>query len=225
MSEPAQKCENYAIFKEKYTLEMFIAFQMAYFCCFSLGGNLFQNFYQKKFYSINYRCWNKKVAQFFYKSSPQNSDGIFYFKLTFIKVAKIVAKYLGHSCKIISCHDHSKIPQSGHAGSTLKPAVSTSRQKMWIFFSFCSGVFQIRKSNAPRLSEWAQMIRNCLLSWPNIGSFIWTKQQQKFESPRLFPDSDGSHLNFKNLSSRRSYSLGRCSLMCIDWSFVGGTVG
>ena len=40
MSEPALKCENNASFKEIFTLKLFIAFKMAYSCCFSLGGNL-----------------------------------------------------------------------------------------------------------------------------------------------------------------------------------------
>ena len=40
ISEPAQKCENQAIFKQNYTLELFIALEMVYYCCFSLGGNL-----------------------------------------------------------------------------------------------------------------------------------------------------------------------------------------
>ena len=34
MSEPAQKCENYGILNK--TLEQFVAFKMAYSCCFSL---------------------------------------------------------------------------------------------------------------------------------------------------------------------------------------------
>ena len=56
MSEPALKCENNASFKQIYTLKLFIAFKMAYSCCFSLGGNLdFLEFLQKKFYNINYR--------------------------------------------------------------------------------------------------------------------------------------------------------------------------
>ena len=55
MSEPAQKCENNASFKQINTLKLFIAFKMAYSCCFSLGGNLdFPEFLQKKFYDINY---------------------------------------------------------------------------------------------------------------------------------------------------------------------------
>ena len=62
MSEPAQKCENYAIFKQNYTLELFIALKMAYSCRFGLRGNLdFPDFPQKKFYIINYwtvlECW------------------------------------------------------------------------------------------------------------------------------------------------------------------------
>ena len=56
MSEPAQNCENYAIFRQNYTLELFVAFKMAYSCCFSLWGNLdFPDFLQKKFYNINCR--------------------------------------------------------------------------------------------------------------------------------------------------------------------------
>ena len=51
MSEPAQKCENYeAIFKQNYTLELFVVFKTAYSCCFALRGNIdFPEFLQKKF--------------------------------------------------------------------------------------------------------------------------------------------------------------------------------
>ena len=50
MSEPAEKCKKYAIFKQNYTPERFIAFKMVYSCCFSLGGNLdFPEFLKKKF--------------------------------------------------------------------------------------------------------------------------------------------------------------------------------
>ena len=56
MSELAQNCENYAILTQNYTLELFIAFKMAYSCCFSFEGNLdFLDILQKKFYNIN--CW------------------------------------------------------------------------------------------------------------------------------------------------------------------------
>ena len=57
MSEPALKCETNAIVKQNYTPKLFIAFKMAaYYCHFSLGGNLdFLDFLQKKFYNINYR--------------------------------------------------------------------------------------------------------------------------------------------------------------------------
>ena len=55
MSEPTQICENYAIFKQNYTLELFIDRKMAYLCCLGLMGNLdFPDFLQKKFYNINY---------------------------------------------------------------------------------------------------------------------------------------------------------------------------
>ena len=48
MYEPAQKCENNAIFKQNYTLKLFIVFKMTYSCCFRLEGNLdFTDFLQK----------------------------------------------------------------------------------------------------------------------------------------------------------------------------------
>ena len=50
MSELALKCDKNACFKQIYTLKMFIAFKMAYSCCFSLGVNLhFPEFLQKCF--------------------------------------------------------------------------------------------------------------------------------------------------------------------------------
>ena len=54
MSEPAQKYENYAIFKQNYTPELLIALKVLYSCFFGLRGNLdFPDFLQKKFYNIN----------------------------------------------------------------------------------------------------------------------------------------------------------------------------
>ena len=54
MSEPAQKCENYAIFKQNYTPELLIALKMVYYCFFCLRGNLdFPDFLQKMFFNIN----------------------------------------------------------------------------------------------------------------------------------------------------------------------------
>ena len=54
MSEPALKCKNNAIFKQKYTLKLLIAFKIAYSCRFGLRRNLdFPDFLQKKFYNIN----------------------------------------------------------------------------------------------------------------------------------------------------------------------------
>ena len=39
-----------------YTVKLFIAFKMVYFCCFSIGQNLdFTEFLRKKFYNINYK--------------------------------------------------------------------------------------------------------------------------------------------------------------------------
>ena len=41
-------------FNQNYAQKLFIAFKMAYSCCFGLRGNLdFRDFLQKKFYSIN----------------------------------------------------------------------------------------------------------------------------------------------------------------------------
>ena len=48
MSEPAQKWENNAIFKQNYLYNSFIAFKMAYSCCFSYGENLEFLFSSKK---------------------------------------------------------------------------------------------------------------------------------------------------------------------------------
>ena len=63
MSEPALKCENNcAIFKQCCALKLYIAFKMAFYCCFSFVGNLdFPEFSPKKFYTINYwsqQSWN-----------------------------------------------------------------------------------------------------------------------------------------------------------------------
>ena len=40
MSDHAQKCENNAVFKQSYTLKLFIAFKMVYSYCFSSGWNI-----------------------------------------------------------------------------------------------------------------------------------------------------------------------------------------
>ena len=40
MSEPAQKCENNAIFNQIYTVKLLIAFKIAYYFYFVLRGNL-----------------------------------------------------------------------------------------------------------------------------------------------------------------------------------------
>ena len=50
MSKLALKWGNNAIFKQIYTLNLLIAFKMAYSCCFNLGGNLdFLESLQKSF--------------------------------------------------------------------------------------------------------------------------------------------------------------------------------
>ena len=77
MSEPAQKCENYAIFKEKYTLEMFIAFQMAYYCCFSLGGIYSRISTKKSFKTSTTDAGIKKWLNFFPKVLPKTVTAFF----------------------------------------------------------------------------------------------------------------------------------------------------
>ena len=55
MTERAQICENNSIFKQNYAQKLFIAFKMAYSCCFGFRGYLdFPDLLQKKFYNINY---------------------------------------------------------------------------------------------------------------------------------------------------------------------------
>ena len=55
MSEPSQKCDNNAIFKQNYTQKLFISFKISYSCCFGFRENLeFPDFLQKKFYNIDY---------------------------------------------------------------------------------------------------------------------------------------------------------------------------
>ena len=50
MFEPALKCQHNAIFRQNYSLKLFITIKMANSCCFSLGGNLdFPDFHQKCF--------------------------------------------------------------------------------------------------------------------------------------------------------------------------------
>ena len=50
MSEPEQKYENCANFKQNYTLKILMSLKMAYSCCFSLGKNLdFIDFPTKSF--------------------------------------------------------------------------------------------------------------------------------------------------------------------------------
>ena len=52
MSEPILKCENNAIFKQKYTLKLIIAFKILQFSL--KGKSIFSRFPPKKFYNINY---------------------------------------------------------------------------------------------------------------------------------------------------------------------------
>ena len=71
MSEPAQKCENNAIFKQNSALELFISLKMAISCYFCLRGNLdFSDFLQIKFYNINY--WQKSFILLVQGSSPKS---------------------------------------------------------------------------------------------------------------------------------------------------------
>ena len=75
MSEPSQKCDNNAIFKQNYTQKLFISFKISYSCCFGFRENLeFPDFLQKKFYNIDYwsdlftitKYLNRKVLRALY---------------------------------------------------------------------------------------------------------------------------------------------------------------
>ena len=60
MYEPAQKCENCAIFKQNYTLKLFVAFKRANSCCFGLRGNLdFPDFLKKSFITSTTRVLSR----------------------------------------------------------------------------------------------------------------------------------------------------------------------
>ena len=64
MYDPAQKCENYAIFKQNYTLELFISLKMAICCCFGLRENLeFPDFLQKKSFTTSTAGHRQPVDQ------------------------------------------------------------------------------------------------------------------------------------------------------------------
>ena len=77
MSEPAQKCENYAIFKQNYTLQLFIALKMVYCCSLGLRGNLdFPDFLQNKFYNINY-CSKMWKHSYFMQTVYHKTDNCF----------------------------------------------------------------------------------------------------------------------------------------------------
>ena len=54
MFETAQQCQDNAIFKQNYSLKLFITFKMACSCCFSIGESRFSRFPPKKFYNIDY---------------------------------------------------------------------------------------------------------------------------------------------------------------------------
>ena len=67
-----------AIFKQKYSVELFIALKMAYSCCFGIRRNLdFPDFLQKKFYNINYRTRTRtQVITKSFGHWPQSKRGV-----------------------------------------------------------------------------------------------------------------------------------------------------
>ena len=77
MSEPAQKCENQAIFKQKYTQKLLIAFKMVFYCCFSLGGNLDFLDFQKKFCNINSREEGEEYVKVFDSVTRTKSPNVY----------------------------------------------------------------------------------------------------------------------------------------------------
>ena len=85
MSEPTLKCENNkAIFKQNYTLKLFIAIKMADSCFFGLNGNLdFRNFLHKCFITLNpgwIKLWKRERGgidsklRFIFVTSIQSTD-------------------------------------------------------------------------------------------------------------------------------------------------------
>ena len=59
MTEPALNCENnMAIFKQNYTIKLFIAFKMAYSCSFRLRENLAKNLDFPTIKKLNKVCSN-----------------------------------------------------------------------------------------------------------------------------------------------------------------------
>ena len=85
MSETTLKCENNkAIFKQNYTLKLFIALKMAYSCFFGLNGNLdFRNFLHKCFITLNpgwIKLWKRERGgidsklRFIFVTSIQSTD-------------------------------------------------------------------------------------------------------------------------------------------------------
>ena len=89
MSEPEQKSENNASFKQ-YTLKLFIAFKMAYSCCFSFGGHLnFPEFLQKSFITSTYGQTAKNQLPV---EALQTEKSFFLQKLS-LKLSKSVQNY------------------------------------------------------------------------------------------------------------------------------------
>ena len=80
MSELGLKCENNASFKQIYTLKLFIAFKMAYSCCYIFGGNLdFPEFLQKSFITSTNAIQNVNMTLFiiyFAEMKLQQRNGI-----------------------------------------------------------------------------------------------------------------------------------------------------
>ena len=61
ISEPAQKCENYASFMQIYTLKLFIALKWPILALPARGKSRFSIIPPKKFYNINYRALLSKA--------------------------------------------------------------------------------------------------------------------------------------------------------------------
>ena len=76
ISEPTQKCENNAIFKQNNALELLISLKMAISCYFCLRGNInFPDLLQIKFYNINY--WKRSFGSLIVHIKFQKSSGNF----------------------------------------------------------------------------------------------------------------------------------------------------
>ena len=99
-----------AIFKQQFTLKIFITEKMAYSCCLSQGVN--QHFRD----STSVTRYQNKTLSTFSESCPKSSHFCFYFNLLFFTPSQTFPKIQCYFCKKICCQCLLEISQSGHTG-------------------------------------------------------------------------------------------------------------